>query len=49
MIKKIEKILMDSEKSIKILDDSSPFLMVIKKINDEFETILTIAIKYVKI
>ena len=38
MIKKIEKILMISEKNIKILDDSSPFLMVIKKINDEFET-----------
>ena len=38
MIKKIEKILMVSEKNLKILDDSSPFLNEIKRINDEFET-----------
>ena len=38
IIKKIEKILMVSNKSIKNIDDSSPFLIEVKKINDEFET-----------
>ena len=36
MIKKIEKIFILSEKSLKNIDNSSPFLIMLKKINDEF-------------